>query len=67
MKNWKTTSLGLLTILSVVISSALNFLKTGALPGAVEFGLLAGGWGLVQAKDNNVTNAGLSVESRTVK
>ena len=54
MKNWKTTSIGILTILVAVATGAKEYLATDNLPdlGLIVTSILAG-WGLVQAKDNN--------------
>lgn len=57
MKSWKTTTIGVLTIISAVVSAAIGFLKTGGLP---DFGLLisaiSAGVGLIAARDNGVTS-----------
>ena len=54
MRNWKTTSLGILTIIVALATGAKEYLATDSLP---DFGLIVtsilAGWGLVQAKDNN--------------
>jgi hypothetical protein len=54
MRNWKTTTLGVLTALIAIATGAKEFLSTGSLP---DIGLiaasLAAAWGLVMAKDNN--------------
>jgi hypothetical protein len=54
MRNWKTTSIGILTILVAVATGAKEYLSTDTLPdlGLIVTSILAG-WGLVQAKDNN--------------
>jgi hypothetical protein len=53
MRNWKTTSLGILTIIVALATGAKEYLATDSLP---DFGLIVtsilAGWGLVQAKDN---------------
>lgn len=52
MKNWKTTLLGILTILATLSAAGINYLKTGQLPDVTA--LLTGlgaGWALVWAKD----------------
>jgi hypothetical protein len=53
MRNWKTTSIGILTILVAVATGAKEYLATDNLPdlGLIVTSILAG-WGLVQAKDN---------------
>jgi hypothetical protein len=54
MRNWKTTLLGILTIIVAVASAAKSFLATGSVPdiATLTTAVLAG-WGLVMAKDNN--------------
>jgi hypothetical protein len=52
MRNWKTTTLGVLTALIALATGAREFLTTGSLP---DLGLiaasLAAAWGLLVAKD----------------
>ena len=54
MRNWKTTTIGILTALIALATGAKEFLATGSIP---DFGLIAASlmaaWGLVMAKDNN--------------
>ena len=54
MRNWKTTTIGILTIIIAISTGAKEYLATDALPdpGLIVTSILAG-WGLVQAKDNN--------------
>lgn len=53
MRNWKTTSIGILSILVALATGAKEYLATDTLPdlGLIVASVLAG-WGLVQAKDN---------------
>ena len=53
MRNWKTSTIGILTILIAVATGAKEYLATDALPdlGLIVAAVLSG-WGLVQAKDN---------------
>ena len=53
MRNWKTTSVGILTIIIALATGAKEYLATDSLPdlGLIVASVLAG-WGLVQAKDN---------------
>jgi hypothetical protein len=53
MRNWKTTTIGALTILIAIATGAKEYLATDTLPdlGLIVASVLAG-WGLVQAKDN---------------
>jgi hypothetical protein len=53
MRNWKTTTTGILTILIAIATGAKEYLTTDALPdiGLIVAAVLSG-WGLVQAKDN---------------
>ena len=54
MRNWKTNTIGILTILIALATGAKEYLATDSLPdlGLIVASVLAG-WGLVQAKDNN--------------
>ena len=54
MRNWKTTTIGILTILVALATGAKEYLATDTLPdlGLIVTSILAG-CGLVQAKDNN--------------
>jgi hypothetical protein len=53
MRNWKTTTIGALTIVIALATGAKEYLTTDALPdlGLIVTSILAG-WGLVVAKDN---------------
>jgi hypothetical protein len=52
MKNWKTSLLGVLTILVPVGAAVLEWLKTGTAPNVAVLATAAtAGWGLIQAKD----------------
>jgi len=52
--NWKTTALGVLTIIIALATGAKEYLSTETLP---DFGLIVSsvlaGWGLIAAKDND--------------
>jgi hypothetical protein len=52
MRNWKTTSIGILTALIALATGAKEFLATGTCPdiGLIAASLMAA-WGLVVAKD----------------
>jgi len=54
MRNWKTTSIGALTIVIALATGAKEYLATDSLPdlGLIVASILAG-WGLIQAKDNS--------------
>lgn len=54
MRNWKTNTIGVLTILIALATGAKEYLSTDSLPdiGLIVAAVLSG-WGLVQAKDNN--------------
>lgn len=54
MRNWKTTLLGVLTIIASLSTAGREFLANGSVPdlGLIGASLLAG-WGLIAAKDNN--------------
>jgi hypothetical protein len=53
MRNWKTTLLGILTIIASLSTAGREFLANGSIPdlGLVTASLLAG-WGLIVAKDS---------------
>jgi hypothetical protein len=53
MRNWKTTLLGILTIIASLSTAGREFLANGSIPdlGLISASLLAG-WGLIVAKDN---------------
>ena len=53
MRNWKTTSIGILSILVALATGTKEYLATETLPdlGLIVASVLAG-WGLIQAKDN---------------
>jgi hypothetical protein len=52
MRNWKTTTIGILTALIALATGAKEFLATGTIPdlGLIAASLMAA-WGLVVAKD----------------
>jgi hypothetical protein len=54
MRNWKTNTIGVLTIFIALATGAKEYLATDSLPdlGLIVAAVLSG-WGLVQAKDNN--------------
>ena len=54
MRNWKTTTTGVLAIIVAVAGGAKTYLATGQVPdiAALSAAVLAG-WGLIVAKDNN--------------
>jgi hypothetical protein len=54
MRNWKTTTLGVLTAIIALATGAKEFLASGSIPdiGLIAASLMAA-WGLVMAKDNN--------------
>ena len=54
MRNWKTTLLGILTIIASLSTAGREFLANGSVPdlGLIVASVLAG-WGLINAKDNN--------------
>jgi hypothetical protein len=53
MRNWKTTTTGILAIIIAVASGTKMYLSTGQVPdiGALAAAVMAG-WGLVLAKDS---------------
>jgi hypothetical protein len=54
MRNWKTSLLGVLTIIASLSTAGREFLASGSVPdlGLITASLLAG-WGLIAAKDNS--------------
>ena len=54
MRNWKTTTLGILTAIIAIATGAKEFLASGSIP---DFGLIAASltaaYGLVMSKDHN--------------
>jgi hypothetical protein len=54
MRNWKTTTIGILTAVIALATGSKEYLATGQIP---DIGLiaasLAAAWGLIMAKDNN--------------
>jgi hypothetical protein len=54
MRNWKTSLLGVLTIIASLSTAGRELLANGNVPdlGLIAASLLAG-WGLVMAKDNS--------------
>jgi len=50
MTNWKTTALGVLTVVGAVVKMAMALLN-GQAPGLEDAGLVAAGVGLVAAAD----------------
>jgi len=53
MRNWKTSLLGVLTIIASLSTAGREFLANGSVPdlGLITASLLAG-WGLIVAKDS---------------
>jgi hypothetical protein len=53
MRNWKTSTTGVLAIIIAVASGTKMYLSTGQVPdiGALA-AAVAAGWGLIMAKDN---------------
>jgi len=52
--NWKTTSIGILAIVTALAGATKTYLATGTIPDitAIAAAVLSG-WGLVQAKDSD--------------
>jgi hypothetical protein len=52
MRNWKTTTIGVLTGVIAIATGAKEFLATGSIPdiGLIAASLMAA-WGLIVAKD----------------
>jgi len=63
--NWKTTTLGILTIVLALANAIYQYLAVGTPPNfATLCAAITAGWGLIHAKDANVTNAPIPVPSR---
>jgi hypothetical protein len=53
MRNWKTTTIGILTMLIAIATGGKEYLQTEQIPDlALIITSILAGWGLVQAKDN---------------
>ena len=56
MKNWRTTTLGIVAILSAVCGVVTTFLKAGAAAGIAALpaagSAISSGWGLIHAQDS---------------
>jgi hypothetical protein len=53
MRNWKTTTIGILTMLVAIATGTKEYLSTEQIPDlALIVTSILAGWGLVQAKDN---------------
>jgi hypothetical protein len=54
MRNWKTSTTGVLAIIIAVAGGAKTYLSTGQIPdiAALAAAVMAG-WGLIVAKDNS--------------
>lgn len=52
-RNWKTTLIGALTILTAVSNSGLEFLKTGQTDFGTALAAIIAGIGLIKAADGN--------------
>jgi uncharacterized membrane protein HdeD (DUF308 family) len=53
MKNWKTTTMGVITIALSVLTIAKNALESGTVPDLMaHVTAITAGWGLIVAKDN---------------
>lgn len=67
MKSWKTTLTGILTIIAALSSAGIEYLQHGTLPNfATLIPMLIAGFGLINAKDSNVSNAPRPVEAAKV-
>lgn len=51
MANWKTTSLGILTIVGTFINAAIQYLHGQHVDLSTTFAGLTAGWGLIHASD----------------
>ena len=52
MKNWKTTTLGVLTIIASLVNAGLQYLKTGTCDMTAASAGLFAGYGLIKARDS---------------
>lgn len=52
MKNWKTTTLGILTIVSAIVGAIIEFLKSGTIPNfAILIPAILAGWASIHSAD----------------
>lgn len=56
MKNWKTTTIGVLTIVAAVSGAALNYMQDGAWPNNATITAVLVGIGLISARDSKTTD-----------
>lgn len=60
MKNWRTTTIGALTVVGAIITAVLEFLSSGTVTNIpVVLTAVMAGVGLLFAKDAGVTGPGL--------
>jgi hypothetical protein len=59
-KSWKTTMLGVLTIIGVVINAAIKVIQGQPFEYATSLAAIMAGIGLINAKDNNVSGTGIN-------
>ena len=52
MNNWKTTTLGILTIVGAIVSAGTSLLQGHPVNVPVLFAGITGGWGLIHAADS---------------
>jgi altronate dehydratase len=52
VKSWKTTLLGVLTILAAIAGAGISYLKTGSFDFTAVGAAVAAGTGLIVAKDH---------------
>jgi hypothetical protein len=56
MKNWKTTTLGVLSILTALVGAAMTWLKGTQVDVSSLFAAIMAGVGLIHAKDASPTD-----------
>lgn len=56
MASWRTTALGVLTIISAIAGAATSWLKAGTVDIPTTIAAITAGIGLIHARDNKVTS-----------
>ena len=58
MNDWKTTTLGILTILAGLVNAAMDYLNGKNINYPTLIAAITAGWGLIHAKDSSTPNLG---------
>jgi hypothetical protein len=65
--SWRTSLSGVGAVLAVAADIAFAYAHGKSPNWEADIGILLAGFGLVQAKDRNVSNAGIPVEARRIE